>query len=297
LSHPKEHTHTLPSGPSEPPGHSFAKEAAQERVLHFIRDAYQVVNPHYQGSFRAHQQKIREQPNYFLPQRELMPDRVHAKLPGHAFDPDTICTRAGCFNIVLFRALLFGAEACVSCEFFNDLDEWIEFTKSAELAGKPESFWCNKRAYGPPISQRKMENAAGFWEQSAEWPAWVEANPEPTLDKLINFFKRFYSVSDLVAFVIAIDMVYAGFGAVESPKEMGNRIYDLNKGALAGLSYLGLFTPGQDREAAVKAFCDLYDYLDKHLTDAEKYAMKFDSFMLENTSCKIQRLAKVVEIS
>jgi hypothetical protein len=58
LSHPKEHTHTLPAGPSEPPGHSFAKEAAQERVLHFIRDAYQVVNPHYQGSFSAHQQKI-----------------------------------------------------------------------------------------------------------------------------------------------------------------------------------------------------------------------------------------------
>jgi hypothetical protein len=281
---------------SHGPINSIARDTAMERVLVFVRDAYQAINPNYKGAYNNLQQAIQKAPNFLLPQRELMPDRVHAKLTGNFFDLDQIHTRAGCFNVAMFRGLLFGAEACVQCHRFDGLNDWNGHQNSPEFAGQPDSFWCNKRAFGPPIAQRKKENAESFWAESANWPAWLKVNPEPTFDDLISFFKRFYSVSELVGFVMAVDMVYAGFGVMETPEEMGSRIYSLDKGARSGLVYLGLIGQESGREETIEAFCELYRYLESHLTPAEKHAMTFDVFMVENTLCKLQRVARLVQL-
>jgi hypothetical protein len=143
----------------------------------------------------------------------------------------------GWFNVAMFRGLLFGAKACVQCHHFDGLNDWNGHQTSLQFSGQLDSFWCNKRAFRPSISQRSKENAESFWVDSANWPEWLKVNPKPTFDDLIAFFKRFDSISDLVGFVTAVDMIYAGFGVMETPEEMGSQIYSLDKGAFRACLY------------------------------------------------------------
>ena len=101
---------------------------------------------------------------------------------------------------------------------------------------------------------------------------------------------RFYNIGTLTALLICGDLIEAGLVPMPSPREFGELIYKVGKGAKDGMAKIGLVKKGADREEICKAFVSLDLALQRELTEEEKEAMGYNIIMLEHTLCKVKRL-------
>jgi len=70
--------------------------------------------------------------------------------------------------------------------------------------------------------------------------------------------------------------------------EMAEVIMEIDAGGMKGLEYF-FEIDNPTTEEVTKALDEVYIYLDRHLTDAQKRLMGFDILMVEHALCKYSR--------
>ncbi|KAI1789298.1 hypothetical protein LXA43DRAFT_893137, partial [Ganoderma leucocontextum] len=99
----------------------------------------------------------------------------------------------------------------------------------------------------------------------------------------------------LTAYLLTADLVYAEKVVPPTLEEVGQVIWSNDMGSLAGLDNLGYTLQRKKKEPVqniIVAFREVYEYLDSHLSHADKALMVFDPIMVEHTLCKYKHLSK-----
>ena len=256
--------------------------------------------------------KIANFPDKFMPYREHAPTRILSRKLIYN-DPEWLKTPIGFWNVLCFRGVFFGSDfAREDGRHFEDLDQWKAFSK-----GKPQSYFVVKTAYGSFQGDRSIDRVEEYWEQRHLWEplmnkkdlsifdvydfllhssvgggrstssqkrgSWQSAkgNNKSTLKKV------FVNIGSLTAILIIGDLVYAGILPMPSPLDWGKLIEKVSKGALDGMTMLGLI----DGDTTVpQAFADLDAFVNRMLTSEEKSAMTYDVLTGEHSLCKYKRL-------
>jgi hypothetical protein len=234
--------------------------------------------------------------DYLSPFRDRTPCREHLlKAPSRVLE--SIRTRSGFYSLIIARVITYRSEAFFASDgYYPNLVAWECFVEKHE--GKPQEWFCNRRAYGSACRALSKDNASALWASSALWEPWLAHNPDFTFTELYNFLKQknhgqrvFPSVGELIAFVIAADITSLHIGPFPTVEETGKIISDIGKGARDCLVYsLGL-VPNHATSAEIQTMVEsLYGYLDTHLTDEQKACMDLHGLMLEHGLCKYKRV-------
>ncbi|KAF8171682.1 hypothetical protein BJ912DRAFT_860433, partial [Pholiota molesta] len=250
------------------------------------------------------QRKVLSNPDYFLPVREHAPSRLRILLaPEGPFSGAHKGNRRGVlFSALVFRGITFDTPALKSTahsHFFANLAEWNQFhsAHARELSGA-----ARERPFGRTHG-RSTANAAQFWGASAILLAFL-ATPDlkryPHGPRFLDVVKHIATATHrkktayptfgrLVAYLVAVDLAYAGEIPAPTLDEMGDVIEYIDKGAVGGLRVLQLFH-GKGPDGAGQVFKHVFRYLDTALTETQKTEMRFDVFMVEHGLCKVKRL-------
>ncbi|KAI0084504.1 hypothetical protein BDY19DRAFT_997720 [Irpex rosettiformis] len=170
-------------------------ERAVSAVVRFLEDSYAVAVHLRDGGPLSHllspaQNLVLSNTDYYMPLRELAESR---RVMNEGLSADMVKTRAGLFFLQLFRFIFFNTAAFVDCPedlckvYFEDPDEFKQYMASllSRFPGKPDSFFCNKRAFGTTIRSRTRDRYQDYWDASQQtsfvWPpsrdfdtAWKE---------------------------------------------------------------------------------------------------------------------------
>lgn len=223
--------------------------------------------------------------DYYHPFREKAPSRV--ALLQSPLTPANILTRSGIFSLLIFRGILFNTQALRdgSPLVFPDLAAWRSFL---EEDNREEAYYCNSAAYGATRS-RSTSNAEAYWNGSEAIVEMVEAGT--SFSELIRFIANqksnnvtaYPGFGKLSAYLLVVDLVYAGVVDEPDIEEMADVVVWIGKGAVSQLVKLG----ARKRDIR-QEFIDLYAFLtsDQGLTGAERDRMGFDVFVQEHGLCK-----------
>ncbi|KAI0091813.1 hypothetical protein BDY19DRAFT_904411 [Irpex rosettiformis] len=181
--------------PSHNEGQASITERAVSAVVRFLEDSYAVAVHLRDGGPLSHllspaQNLVLSNTDYYMPLRELAESR---RVMNEGLSADMVKTRAGLFFLQLFRFIFFNTAAFVDCPedlckvYFEDPDEFKQYMASllSRFPGKPDSFFCNKRAFGTTIRSRTRDRYQDYWDASQQtsfvWPpsrdfdtAWKE---------------------------------------------------------------------------------------------------------------------------
>jgi len=173
---------------------------------------------------------------------------------------------SGPFCLVLMLARWF--------RFSTNLDDWDDITNLLSI-WKPESFGATNELMASNSSAGEGECRA-FLEESAHWPEWIAAILHQHSINLSTSLK-ISNVRDLVGLSSLLTWCMLGLELWRHQNRWQSN-FNMGKGALEGLCFLVFALALTGRSNAVEAF-RIYTYLDSHLTDTEKYAMKFDIYV------------------
>ena len=224
-------------------------------------------------------------------------------------DLEFLKTRAGLWNVLMFRGVFYGSEfAKNKLQHFQDLDDWRTFYEKEKSSGTEDDYFVNVRAYGPANRHRKIDLVESYWDACAGWPqqnlrtfesmaTYLDTKKpgEKKMGKKKISEKLFRNIGPLTTMLICGDLALAGVLELPSVEELGRVISRLGLGAKRGLFQLGLISDLKTarEDEVVKAFKNLFSYLDMELTPAEKQDMSFSPLMLEHTLCKYGRFCKL----
>jgi len=249
--------------------------------------------------------KISSDLDFFLPFRRHAPSLANARREIYAdLDRLTSSTGVGLFNILAFRGVFFGSPFAKSDRFqwFDQFEDWVRFTvDEKEEATKDdrdeEEYYVKRNCYGRPQKDRSTKLLKGYWNQRELWNKMFNQPTKPTAEEVYRWLialdagrTRFHNIGPLTALLICGDLIEAGLVALPSPREFGELIFKVGKGAKDGMAKFGLVKNGADGEEICEAFVSLDLALQRELTEDEKEAMGYNIIMLEHTLCKIKRL-------
>jgi len=249
--------------------------------------------------------KISSDLDFFLPFRQHAPSLANARREIYAdLDRLTSSTGVGLFNILAFRGVFFGSPFAQSDRFrwFDQFEDWVRFTvdekKEATKNGRDEeAYYVKKNCYGRPQKDRSTKLLKGYWNQCELWSKMFNQPTKPTAEEVYNWLTasdagktRFRNIGSLTALLICGDLVEAGVVPLPSPREFGELIFKVGKGAKDGMAMFGLVKNDANKEEICEAFISLDLALQHELTEEEKEAMGYNIIMLEHTLCKIKRL-------
>ncbi|KAJ8096048.1 hypothetical protein PM082_022706 [Marasmius tenuissimus] len=211
----------------------------------FLRNSIPLINydPAQRPCFLPNVQKALDRLNYHLVAREKAPSRLHILSPGGLYDPYNICTVGGIFSASMFWACFYDTEALRTLDhtfFFESLFEWLEFQAAVN---RDDDFWCNKRAYGTTAGRTPL-NTSGLWEGAQHLHRYLFEGERLTFRGVFEFMwlgknadkkKMFPSFGKLSAYLLTVNLVYAGVLASPTVEEMGGIVTTLNKGMVTFL--------------------------------------------------------------
>ncbi|KIY61680.1 hypothetical protein CYLTODRAFT_447602 [Cylindrobasidium torrendii FP15055 ss-10] len=225
--------------------------------------------------------------DYYLPFRELAPSRrqILSSTSG-PFSAGKILTRSGMFSALLFRGVLFNTPALFAAGHSFCFEDLSAFNAYLQQSSKPERYFCHPAAYGRTAG-RTTSNAKQFWEASPRLLLKVKQN--------IGFFPFIKSVAasrdyptfgKLCAYLLAVDLVYAGVMKQPTIEELGSVVAWLDMGAAAVLKRFGC-PAGKIKEG----FVALFNYLERDgLALGERSQMSpILMFDVEHGLCKYGR--------
>ncbi|KAF4592748.1 hypothetical protein EYR38_008448 [Pleurotus pulmonarius] len=308
---------SIPYQPATPPHLQLAGMQSMVAYLRHIHAAYptfdQTPSPSRLISLLADKD---ENLNHFLPFRELAPDRKRWRShPESPYSPELAKTNQGLFGALLHRGVTYNTPLSRDGDkLIYGVDEWEELIAkhvnpdvdaNGNILRRNDSYFVNMRAYGPANSSRSPSLVRLYFDkvESLDWGMELKQNLHSFSD-CYDFFMpprkppRFFNIGSLTSFLISADFVYAEVFPMPSPQEIGQYVWQLNKGAVRCLRLLGLLEtpagshgrlPPPDRDACIEAFVTLYNFLDNELTVTEKAEMHFDVFMVEHAACKLTR--------
>ncbi|TDL15276.1 hypothetical protein BD410DRAFT_845315 [Rickenella mellea] len=284
-------------------------QKSAEKVVTFLRELYPVLCKHprfYSDLCRL----VSGDLDKLYPFRELAPSRSTI-LQSECFSPDTIYTRDGFFNAVMFRAITFAAPFLTehNATHFSSADDFlgqVDDVRSQSTTYLEDKYFCDPRAYGP-ATQRYIENVPFLWEKSQCWETFI--HPYAMSGTLVPFNdmqrwllrKDFKGVGQLTAYLLTCDLVYANVVCTPSPAEVGHFIMLTGGGPYKALNSLGVIgtnvTPGAQFAAEdgpqVQAFVELHQAVGEILLEWEKELIGgYDVMILEHILCKMTRTVK-----
>jgi len=249
--------------------------------------------------------KTRSDLDFFLPFRRHAPSLANAQREIYAdLDRLTSSTGVGLFNVLAFRGVFFGSPFAQSDRFqwFDRFEDWVRFTidekKEATKDGRnEEKYYVKRNCYGRTQKDRSTKLLKGYWNQRELWNDMFNRPTPPTAEEVYRWLiasdageTRFRNIGSLTALLICGDLIEAGVVPTPSPREFGELIFKVGKGAKDGMAKFGLVKKGADGEEICEAFVSLDLALQRELTEEEKEAMGYNIIMLEHTLCKIKRL-------
>ena len=277
-----------------------------------MRHLLPIISPSYSSSTSGRIfQKVKSDEDYFLPFRQHAPSLANARHEIYAnVDRLTSPTGVGFFNVLAFRGVFFGSPFAKSDHFrwFNGYEDWESFKidekEEATWDGRDEEeYYVNQNCYGRNQRTRSTELLEGYWNQRKLWNRIFNQNTKPTINQVFNWLtgtdygkSRFYNIGSLSALLICGDLIEADLVLMPSPKELGEIIYKIKKGAMDGMEKIGLVKNNANVEEVCEAFTSLDLALQQELTDDEKETMGYNIIMLEHTLCKIKRLMKGISL-
>ena len=251
--------------------------------------------------------KVKSDLDFFLPFRQHAPSLANAQSEIYAdIGRLTSPTGIGFFNILAFRGVFFGSPFAQSDRFkwFNGYKDWESFVidekEEATQDGRiEEEYYVKRNCYGRSQTDRSTKLLKGYWDQRNLWNAAFDPNSKPTAKRMYYWLtstdqgvSRFRNIGSLSALLICGDLIEAGVVLMPSPREFGELIFRVGKGAKDGMNLIGLVKDNANREELCEAFESLHLALQSELTEDEKETMGYNIIMLEHTLCKIKRLMK-----
>ncbi|KAF8573778.1 hypothetical protein K439DRAFT_1374372, partial [Ramaria rubella] len=102
--------------------------------------------------------------------------------------------------------------------------------------------------------------------------------------------KVFPQIGDLMGYLMAVDLCYAGLVQWPTAFELGELIYDIGRGSYSEMVIQGLVDGENDCTDCGSIYNTLHEKVEASLMEEELMNMKFDIFMLEHALCKKKRL-------
>jgi hypothetical protein len=282
-------------------------------IVQLLRHLLPIISPSDSSStFSYIREKVQSNLDFYLPFRRHAPSLANARREIYA-DSDRLASPTGLFNILAFRGVFFGSPFAQSDRFkwFSGYKEWKSFAVDEEEEATKdgrieEEYYVKRNCYGRPQKERSTELLEGYWKQRDLWNSVfdLDETTKPTakvayywLMSTDNGVTRFRNIGSLSALLICGDLIEAGLVLMPSPREFGELISKVDKGAKEGMTKTGLVKTGANREELCKAFTSLDLALLQELTENEKELMGYNVVMLEHTLCKISRLMKAFSIN
>ena len=184
--------------------------------------------------------------------------------------------------------------------FFRKLSDWQHLLEL--LPHQPDSYFCDKSAYGSCIAGRSIELAPSFFAAEPVCRRFFQAHADISgRADFVKFYDFLTSKENtallpqcgpLISMLFAGDLCMAGLLNMPSPAEMATIVTRVGKGALKGLYHCKLTFQEASTSAKEQAFVRSYDFMDAALSDAEKSEIVWNTLTHEHILCKIRRLAK-----
>ncbi|KAI0069447.1 hypothetical protein K474DRAFT_1680931 [Panus rudis PR-1116 ss-1] len=221
--------------------------------------------------------------DHYSPLREVAPSRKNITRVGGPCDPTKIHQPQSLFSLLVFRVLTFATVTAQQHDHHFTLSSLKELMDDPHT---PMKNWFICEAYGTPNINRKQRDIYNTLWKSAhdKWPKFVKDTPKSALE-CIRFFtngQAWPQIGALMRILLLGDLILAGVVKMPGVEEMGNMIYRLDKGAVAGLSVLGLCPEKPSKEQVVTAFSQAHHSILESFSDAEREEMHFDILTLEH---------------
>ena len=279
-----------------------------------MRHLLSIISPSHSSSSTSGyvRKKVQSNLDRFLPFRQHAPLLANARREIYA-DLNRLANPSGTgfFNVLAFRGVFFGSPFAQSNHFkwFDRYEDWEHFTiNEKEEATKDgrieEEYYVKQNCYGQNQQERSTKLLQGYWNQRNSWTMLFNKSTKPTAKQVYSWLiltdddgkLQFRNIGSLSAILICGDLIEAGLVPMPSPKDFGELIFKVGKGAKAGLMATGLIDENATNEELYKAFITLDLALQQELSENEKNAMGYNVVMLEHTLCKIQRLMKGISL-
>lgn len=284
------------------------------RLLDYINELYPIISHPTEITSIVNptnlQSSVLHDMDKLIPFRERAPSRTLMQQDLSPFSQSMARTRKGLFSALSWRGITYHTTFSLETSpVFDDIDDWnarliaMEHRPNELSLSNPESYFCDMAAYGRSNPHRKVELADAYWEasDSTVWTAMTGSGVIPFAEGY-KFFtstrpNRFAQIGTLAGYLLTADFVYAGVIAKPTLDEIGDMVYVINKGAVAGLVKLGLiqtlpakrgFRKGNKEEYKDAIKC-VYSYLSTHLSKEKKGRMGLDTIMVEHLLCKFHR--------
>lgn len=255
----------------------------------------------------AHKHGLSGGQDYYNPLRELASSRQRVTSPQGPFTHNFIRTSGGFFSALIFRGITFSCSRFLGLSHnnrFATFEDWTSALAMAKSQGLQPQDICNKAAYGTTQRGRSPDKAGAYWVAATTiWPELLHKHNAthsgtiPWADglaflnrKMPNRSQLLPEIGGLTAYLLAVDLVYAGVFDSPTASSLGTMIFTLNLGARKGMQGLELVTSTVSALEFASAFATLYEAVSDMLTDEESRAMRWDLFVLEHALCKGRRL-------
>lgn len=321
---PASASRTLPSQPipAPAPPRRSPEAAGLHDILEFVLHLLPIARNETIASPTKLQRLVMNDPDFYLPFRELAPSRQRVTAPGGPFH-EQHCNKTGAFaSWVIFRALLFNSPVLhqhTRC-YFADANAWKVFLRSERFdptSKESLTHFFNFSCYGSPQDQRKegADIALKYFAAEENWQKlvakhggkpipfeefffWTQGKEERERDAKGK--RRFFTiptklplVGGLTGYLLTADAVYAGKVACPTVEDMGRVVHFNGLGSLKGLILSNQVSSSVPSEAEVlDGFKRVYNYLEQELSEEVRSYVRFDPVMVEHLLCKYQRTRK-----
>jgi hypothetical protein len=250
--------------------------------------------------------RLRSCPDKYLIFREFAPSRARAKSSNGPFTSDLIRTTVGIFSALIWRGVTFGTEfATEGLMVFQSAEHFDSIKINLD---KPETYFCDKGAYGVPNPFRTTALVHHYWNslQGGVWEAFIGNRKIPFLECWEFFLlgtkpPRFPQLGPLAAYLLTADLVYADVVVGPTVEDMVTVIRELNKGAVAALERLRLITPRPlskhskgkcGRDECLQGFRFMVATIQSLLPSPQYSTLSVDLIMAEHALCKFSRCGR-----
>jgi hypothetical protein len=242
---------------------------------------------------------VRSHADRLLPFRDSAPSRRRILEPGGPFGQEFLRTRAGLFSATIYRCVTHHTNFLFEQQrVFDGLTEWAKLYDRLSKT-KPPTYFCNKNAYGGQYTaSQDVRYIPAFWTaaQDTSSSEWLTADEPIQFENLYQIFlsatisgnKAFPGFGRLKAFLLASDYAIAGLATTPSPESVGKLIFQINAGALKGLTGLGFSCT--DASTTSQAFTAVYLFLSSRIPAMRLEQIGYGVFLVEYALCKTPRL-------
>ncbi|KAI0788938.1 hypothetical protein BC629DRAFT_1593435 [Irpex lacteus] len=304
-------TSSIPSAPAPPP--SVPEPSTQiPLIIKLLEDAYhaasaQNVRDNRQAALSKPQLALVAEGDFLLPIRELAPSRA---VMNRELDRDFAGTREGLFSLQIFRFIHFNSVAFRDCPgdirkvMFTSIAEYEEYLQAlrSKFPNATDSHFCNPKAHGSPVPERKLNRYIDFWEVSRRtdlaWPPprnFATAynfymSYEPTVVRNGTTYNLWIGVGPLTRYLFVADLYAAGLLDPPSVDDIALAAATLRKGAMRGLILTGFLPKGGTKSQILKAFRAFYHAVSSALSPERIAQYQWNPITAEHTLCKFSRM-------